>query len=487
MTLSQYNPLLTTEFLTTPGVEGKYFDRKAASISIAKLTEAILAFANADGGTIAIGIKDRIMDGINSQGNVKINDFVQAGFEKCIPSVRYTPEFVDIVKENGNTDRLLFLHIEASFDRVHKNNADEVFLRVGDESKKLTFDQRLSLEYDRGERLFEDKVIEDCHWDDLDIDLLNEYKKAVNFQGDDLLQVLYARGLAKRGTAGPLITIAGVLLFAKYPSAFLPNARIRFIRYEGSKAEIGTSMNIIKQEYIEGPLVKQIEVARTLVQSQLRTFTALNALDGKFISIPEYPTFAWQEGIVNAVTHRAYNIQGDDTKILMFDDRIEIQSPGKLPNIVTTSTIREVRYSRNPRIARALTELGWVKELGEGVKRIYTEMKALFLDDPIYAEPNNQSVLLILKNNIVMRRKRRHERISALVSTEWSTLPTHHKRALEFIYSRGKLTTKEFSELIDRTPNIGRKVLDELTRSGFIRKVASSRNDPNQYYELVVE
>ena len=126
----------------------------------------------------------------------------------------------------------------------------------------------------------------------------------------------------------------------------------------------------------------------------------------------------------------------------MFDDRIEIQSPGKLPNIVTTSTIREVRYSRNPRIARALTELGWVKELGEGVKRIYTEMKALFLDDPIYAEPNNQSVLLVLKNNIVMRRKRRHERISALVSTEWSTLPTHHKRALEFIYSRGKLTTK---------------------------------------------
>ncbi|CVK18400.1 ATP-binding protein [Sporomusa sphaeroides] len=485
--LSKYNTNLTMEFLLTPGVESQYFDRKSASISIAKLTETVIAFANADGGTIAIGIKDRAIEGIDAQGNVKINDFIQCGFEKCIPSVRYTPEFVDVIKNNGNSDRLLFLHIEASSDRVHRNSADEVFLRVGDESKKLSFEQRLSLEYDKGERLFEDNVIEDCRWEDLDEELLSEYKKAVNFQGDDLLQILYARGLAKRSADRPLITIAGVLLFAKYPSAYLPNARIRFIRYEGGKAEVGTSMNIIKQEYIEGPLVKQIETARSLVQSQLRTFTALNPLDGKFVSIPEYPAFAWQEGIVNAVTHRAYNIQGDDIKILLFDDRMEIVSPGKLPNIVTTSNIREVRYSRNPRIARVLTEFGWVKELGEGVKRIYEEMKSFFLDEPIYDEPNNQSVLLTLKNNVFMRRNRRQERIGTLVSSEWNSLPSHHKQALEIMYSRGKVTTKELAKIIERSTNVSRKVLEELAAKGFIRRVALNRNDPNQYYELIVE
>jgi len=487
MSLSQCNSTLTIEFLLSPGAESQYFDRKSASISIPKLTEAIIAFANADGGTIAIGLKDRAIEGIDSQGNVKINDFIQCGFEKCIPSVKYTYEQVDVTKANGNKDRILFLHIEASSDRIHKNSADEVFLRVGDESKRLTFEQRLSLEYDKGERLFEDKVVEECRWEDLDEDLLKDYKTAVKFQGEDLLQILYARGLAKRGTDRPLITVAGVLLFAKYPSTFLPNARIRFIRYEGGRAEVGTSMNIVKQEYIEGPLVRQIETARTLVQSQLRTFTALNALDGKFISIPEYPTFAWQEGIVNAVTHRGYNIQGDDTKILMFDDRMEIASPGKLPNIVNKSNIREVRYSRNPRIARVLTEMGWVKELGEGVKRIYEEMKAYFLEEPIYDEPNNQSVLLVLKNNVVMRRQRRQERIGALVSSEWSSLTPNHKQALEIIYSRGKLTTKEFSDIIDRSANVGRRVLEELVGRGFVRKVASSTNDPNQYYELVVE
>ena len=90
----------------------------------------------------------------------------------------------------------------------------------------------------------------------------------------------------------------------------------------------------------------------------------------------------------------------------MFDDRLEISSPGKLPNIVTLENIKETRYSRNPKIARVLTEFGWVRELNEGVKRIYKDMEMYFLDEPEYSMPYN-NVLLILKNNIVMRRLRK--------------------------------------------------------------------------------
>ena len=487
MSLSIYNPKLTMEYLLTPGAEDQYFERKSANINMAKLAEAIIAFANADGGTIAIGINNRVIEGIDSQGGTKINDFIQCGFEHCVPAVEYIHEMVEVKKDNGNKDHILFLHIKPSSDRIHKTQGDNVFLRVGDESKKLSFDQRLRLEYDKGSRIFEDEVVDDCQIEDLDENLLQEYKRALHFDGEDFMQLLYARGLAKRKEGATKITVAGVLLFAKCPSTFLPNARIRFIRYEGESSGVGTSMNIIKEEYIEGALVRQIETARKLVQSQLRTFTALNPLDGKFIDVPEYPIFAWQEGIVNAVTHRAYNIQGNDIKIIMYDDRLEIISPGKFPSIVNKSNIREVRYSRNPRIARALTEMGWVRELGEGVKRIYAEMDAYFLDEPVYDEPNNQSVSLLLKNNVVMRRKRRQERIGTLVSSEWVNLSVHQKRAVEIIYTKGKLTTKEFSNIIQRSTNAGRVILDGLAEKGLIRKIASSTNDPNQYYELVVE
>jgi ATP-dependent DNA helicase RecG len=243
-------------------------------------------------------------------------------------------------------------------------------------------------------------------------------------------------------------------------------------------------MNIVKQESIESPLPKLIEKVKDVVQSQLRTFTALNPLTGKFVSVPEYPTFAWQEGIINAITHRSYSMQGEDIRVFMFDDRLEILSPGKFPKIVNKYNIREVRYSRNPRIARALTELGWVRELGEGVKRIFEEMKLFFLDEPIYEEPN-YSVLLTLKNNIITRRQRRVERISTLISKEWNNLSNEEKRALEMAYGKDKLTTREFADSISRSANYSRNILNGLVDKGFLHKIASSKTDPNQYFELV--
>lgn len=190
---------------------------------------------------------------------------------------------------------------------------------------------------------------------------------------------------------------------------FYPNCRIRFLRYDGIAEQVGTKINIIKDVNLEYPLLKIIEKAKEFVSVQLREFTALNQLTGRFQIVPEYPEFAWLEGIVNAVTHREYGMTGSYIKVSMFDDRLEILSPGKLPSIVTINSIRDTRFSRNPRIARVLPEFGWVRELNEGVKRIYEDMEDFFLEEPMYSEPE-QSVKLVLKNNIVMRTMRQSDR-----------------------------------------------------------------------------
>jgi len=105
--------------------------------------------------------------------------------------------------------------------------------------------------------------------------------------------------------------------------------------------------------------------------------------------IPEYPEFAWVEGLINAIIHREYALTGIYIKVSMFDDRLEILSLGELPNIVTVDNIKEIRFSRNPKMARMLTEFGYVRELNEGVKRIYSEMENNYLEAPVYSEVGN--------------------------------------------------------------------------------------------------
>ena len=124
------------------------------------------------------------------------------------------------------------------------------------------------------------------------------------------------------------------------------------MRYDGTVEQVGTKINIIKDVNLEYPLLKIIEKAKKFVFVQLREFTALNQTTGRFRIVPEYPKFAWLEGIVNTVTHREYGMIGSYIKISMFDDRLEILSPSKLPSIVTINNIRDTRFSRNPRIAR---------------------------------------------------------------------------------------------------------------------------------------
>lgn len=204
------------------------------------------------------------------------------------------------------------------------------------------------------------------------------------------------------------LTVAGALLFARDPSVMLPQARVRVLRYDGVKMKTGEHLNITKERSFHGPLPKVIQDAYTLISSMLREFQFLGP-DGKFQTVPEYPEFAWFEGLVNAVTHRDYAFRGDYVRVSMFDDRLEIVSPGALPNIVTIDNMRTTRYSRNPRIARTLSEFGWVRELNEGVQRIYTEMQNSLLNDPVYSEPGKVKVQLTLENNIVARTIRRSE------------------------------------------------------------------------------
>ena len=467
----------TLEYITTTK-ENLYFDKKSAKLAPKDIVKPIIAFANASGGVLAIGVDDDgTLSGFPPHLSKAPEEYEKAIFTECVPPPNVTFKQLSF-RDNDPSAFILLIHIAPAIHQIIRTKNEQVYLRMADSSNTLTHSQITQLEYDKGQRCFEDKEVLDSSIDDLDSSILVEYKNIMNVSHKSDIEVLDARGFIKNGH----LTNAAILLFGKNPTKFLPHARVRFIRYDGKIAQTGERINIIKEQTFEQAIPRLIPEVSTFIKSQLREFQYL-ADDGKFKMIPEYPEFAWFEGVVNAVTHRDYTFSGDHIRIKMFDDRLEISSPGKLPHIVTLKNMKNTRYSRNPRIARILTEFSWVKEMNEGVNRIYDEMNSFFLKAPTYSEPNSNSVQLVLENSITSRYLRASDQLTSFCTSEvWESLSNTEHRVLLYLYSTRKITTKEAAKLIDRSIITARQVLKDLQNKNLLKLVSISTNDPNQYY-----
>lgn len=365
--------------------EGQILDRKSARIRAIDLVNPIVAMANADGGFLAIGIEDDgTITGIDGHEK-NINELVRVPFDFCRPNVKVDLKTIDAVDYKGLPNHILLMQIYPSTN-VIANQADEVYLRVGDKSKKLNFEQRLQLVYAKGVKYFEDQSVAGATIDDIDLDFVTTYCKKIGYtKGDAEFYLRHNNEFIKVCDGEDKISGAAILLFGNNPQKFFPRARVRFVRYEGTTAQVGDKMNVIKDVKFTGRILDQVNNAISFVKTQIRDYTKLGQ-DVIFHTIPEYPDFCWTELIVNAVAHRDYSIMGTDIQIKMFDDHFTVESPGTLPGLVRINNIREYHFSRNPKIVELLNEYDLVKEFGEGIDRIYRDMASAELPEPTFNE-----------------------------------------------------------------------------------------------------
>ena len=355
--------------------EDQTFDCKSIQIEPKALAIPIVAFANADGGVIAIGVSDksRNIEGVNQHVD-KLNELLRVPFDFCNPSISVTCSYVPCTDKDGNENRILLMQIPAS-SSLHTNQADEAFMRVGDKSRKLAFDERVQLMYDKGERSFEDTVVYGASIEDIDMDAVAKYVNLLGYSKSPLTYLRENNHFVTTNKNGEeVISVACMLLFGKNPQLFFPRARTRFIRYQGMDEKVGTEMNVIKDVTFEGTILHQIEKTVEYLETQVAEHTFLGQA-GKFVTRRDYPKFVIQEMVVNACCHRAYNIRGTEIQIKMFDNRIVFESPGRLPGMVRPSNIRHTHFSRNPKIAAFLKTYHYVKEYGEGVDRMCRELE----------------------------------------------------------------------------------------------------------------
>ncbi len=384
--------------------EGQFFERKSLvhgapghkrprnrSEVRDQVAQYLAAFANADGGVLILGQEDdRTLTGHSYPADA-LEDILS------VPERRLTPPQPRGWIQEVDGHHLLVFSVPSAAQAVMVHG-DGFPRRVKDE---VIQDSEVAINAikRRGQvESYESDLIPGVGLDALDSELLRAAAKSAGLDPADLAGFLLERGLAEIRGPDLLLRKAAILLFARNAKSLdHPNAGLRIFKVDGAQRLTGARNNVSEvKPRLEGNLPHIIRMAYDRIGALIRNSERLHDLF--FKEMPEYPTFAWQEALVNAVAHRDYRETGRGVEVWLFSDRLEVRSPGDLLPTVSLESLRnrrQVHASRNPRVTRVMAELGLMREQGEGVPRIFEEMESSWLPMPELALEGGLFVLTL--------------------------------------------------------------------------------------------
>lgn len=430
--------------------EGHFYDRKSKEIDGKKIQKIACAFANADGGDFVVGIKD---DKDEPNPNNRWNGFatkeefnpVFQNLMEVKPSIPYIATFLQSAIDNSFA---LQVTVEKS-EKVHSTADNTVYIRVSAQSIPLKDPQKIQeLSFAKGETSYEDLVYRDARAEDIFESFeIKRFLKDYSPQSDPI-DFTVNQNLVDRNSYEP--KMSGLLLFNDNPVAILPRkCGIKITRYDTSE-KIPEREHLKDQVNIEGSLYEQIHKAAetiTELMSQVKIWTP------KGLDTVKYPEETIWEILVNAIIHRDYSIS-DDVHVLIYNNRIEINSPGKLPGYVTEDNILEARYSRNTKIVRTLNRYKNPpnKDMGEGLNTAFQKMKDWRLKEPT----------LKVEGNYVK------------VTIAHTPIASPEETIMEFLNNNDKIKNRQARELTGiKSENKMKAVFYKLRNQSLIKPVMS--------------
>jgi ATP-dependent DNA helicase RecG len=388
------------------------FKRMGDNKIVRKLLEAICAFANTEGGVLALGVADEKQGkgaarlfGIqeNPEALDELTRKVRTQYHPPIETIRFLR--LPCTLRDGSSGAVVLVQVPQS-DKVHSIVDDGTWTRLTASNREMTAAEIAELSYRRGVRSAESEPVP-IALDLLATDVWKRFVAARGLKSGVMADQLYRIGLADKSGGDILPRRAAVLLFAEEPGNLLAahgsRADIRLLIYDGNAAQAGPTPNLRKPpKTIRGPLIDQIDAAVRLVLEELAQGLTLSR--SGFKARHAYPDRVVKEAIVNAVIHRDYRLNRD-IFIRIFDNRIEVESPGAFPGTITETNIATAgSKARNPMIAGNLREFHEPPNIdaGEGVRMMFAEMAAARLYPPRYRqnlEAAVESVTVTLLNH----------------------------------------------------------------------------------------
>lgn len=436
--------------------------------------ETLVAFANADGGELLVGVED---DGTITgvpHGEAVVESLLNAWRTHVHDKTPLDRPVAVRLELDGRS--VLYFSVEKGTSYVHLTQdgrclqrKDRESVPVASEVVKFERQERLSREYDRG------------FVDGADATALDEATLA--FAGNIIApglspeKVLQLLGLAEYGGAALRLRRAALLLFARDVSLWHPRCEVRILRVSGSELLTGRAYNVIHDKHVVGNVSELLQAA----WEELRPYLVETRLgpDGRFQEQVRYPEDACREALTNAIAHRDYTIEGRAIEVFVFDDRLEVQSPGALLSTVTIEGLRTlagVHQSRNTALARTLRELGYMREMGEGFRRMFQLMKAHDLVEPDVSAGSEQFTVAL-----------RHQSVFSEEDQRWISgysdflLDRDEEKVLLLGRTGQSLSVQQIMDAVDIVDTEDyRELIERLLNKGLIRGLRATKSTGKQ-------
>lgn len=386
--------------------ESRTLDFKRISSKHPRMIETICAFANSEGGLLVIGVGDvkDLKPGAKPQSRLfgieenpeAFDDFRRHVMTRFVPAIKRLHWLrLPCTLHDGKPGHIMLLRVEKS-ELVHSVVGDGTWTRMDASNREMNAAEIADLHYRRGVRSAASETVP-VALELLETDAWQRFVAARGLKTGTFAEQLQRLGLADKVGTEVQPTRAAVLLFADEPGGLLAahdtRADIRLMVYDGKTPLPGATPNLKKPpKTIRGPLIDQIDAAVKTVLDELSQGLTLSGSGFKARHV--YPERVVKEAIVNAVIHRDYRLNRD-IFIRIFDDRIEVESPGVFPGSITPANIgRAGSKARNPLIARNLREFPVAPNIdaGEGVKMMFAEMSSAQLYPPQYSQNTESAV-----------------------------------------------------------------------------------------------
>jgi ATP-dependent DNA helicase RecG len=276
---------------------------------------------------------------------------------------------------------------------------------------------------------------------------------------------------------------------ARDPRRTIPGCRVRVQRFGTQQEGTGAGYSPLRDKFVEGNVVKIIKDASEVISDTIFDVTWLNK-EGKFVTTPEYPQWAWFESLVNACVHRSYSFSGSEVSIKLFPDRLEVESPGGFGPPVNEKTIYNTRSTRNYHLMDVLRYLGYVRMAREGTRRIRESMQEYGLPEPVFKQEALHGVVVrvTLMNDHETRKRATDRDVALHFGVEmWRALQEHEIKIAAYAFRNGSIQVSEAQRLTGRTWQTSKKDLDKLTRKGVLGfEPGRYVRDPKAIYKLKV-